>query len=82
LEGHAVSRRTGQITPGGVRVCGTKPAPPELLAAVDELARAVVRMEEARLAALPPAERAEEDARRAAGQARLRRLQRRAREDR
>jgi hypothetical protein len=74
--------RTTQFTPGGIRVCGAKPAPPEVLAALDELAAAVIRAEEARRAALPPAERAEEARRRAAGQERLARLQRRAREDR
>lgn len=74
--------RSLQVTPGGIRVCGHAPLTAEELDAVDQLADAACRMEERRLAALSPEERAAEDARRAEGAARLRRLQQRAREDR
>lgn len=73
---------TVQRTPGGIRVCGHEPLTDEELAAVDALADAAVRMEEKRLAALSPEERAAEERKRAEGHARLRRLQQSAREDR
>lgn len=74
--------RSVQVTPGGIRVCGRAPLTAEELSAVDTLADLAAQQEQARLAALSPAERAADDARRAEGQARLRRLQRRAQEDR
>jgi hypothetical protein len=67
--------RSLQVTPGGIRVCGHEPLTDDELAAVDELADAACRLEERRRAALSPAELAAEDERRAAGRARLRRLQ-------
>jgi len=70
------------VTPGGIRVCGHEPLTEEELAAVDELADLAAAAEERRRAALSPEERAAEDAKREEGQARLRRLQQRAREDR
>ncbi len=74
--------RSVQITPGGIRVCGRAPLTAEELSAVDQLAEIVREQEEARRARLSPEERAAEDTRRAEGAARLRRLQRSAREDR
>jgi hypothetical protein len=74
--------RSTQITPGGIRVCGTQPLTTEELAAVDALPELVRRAEEERRAALTPAELAAEDARHAEGAARLTRLQRHAREGR
>jgi len=74
--------RSTQVTPGGIRVCGTQALTPEELSALDELARLVQVAEENRRAALLPEERAAEDAERAAAQARLRRTQERARGDR
>jgi hypothetical protein len=74
--------RSTQITPGGIRVCGTQPLTAEELAAVDALPELVRRAEEERRAALTPAELAAEDARRVEGAARLTRLQRHAREGR
>lgn len=71
--------RVARVTPGGVRVCGTRAPTDADLAAVDELAAAVIRHEEARRAALTPEQRAADDARRAEGAARLARLQARAR---
>jgi hypothetical protein len=72
---------TAYVTPGGVRLCRvTKPPTAEAMAAVDELAAAVIRAEESRRAALTPEERAAEDAHRAEGRARLARLQARARQ--
>jgi hypothetical protein len=69
------------VTPGGVRLCRvTKPPAPEAMAAVDELAAAVIAADEARRAALTPEQLAAEDAHRAEGRARLARLQARARE--
>lgn len=53
--------RTTQVTPGGIRVCGTVDLTPEELAAVDALADAARRYEEARRAALSDEERAAED---------------------
>lgn len=59
-------------------VCGARDASPEALRALAELARAAIRAEDARRAALDPAERAAEDARRAEGRTRLDRIRRRA----
>ena len=76
-----MTRRRAYITPGGSRVCNTdRPPSAEALGAVDELAAAVIRAEERRRAALSPVELAAEDAHRAEGRARLRRLRDRARE--
>jgi len=63
--------RSTQFTPGGIRLCGTREASPEVLAAVDELAAAVIRAEEARRAALSAEERSAEDARRKAAADRI-----------
>ena len=63
--------RSTQFTPGGIRLCGTWEASPEVLAAVDELAAAVIRAEETRRAALSAEERSAEDARRKAAADRI-----------
>lgn len=59
-------------------VCGARDASPEALRALSELARAAIRAENVRRAALPIAERVAEDARRREGRARLDRIRRRA----
>lgn len=69
---------TQQVTPGGIVVCVREPLTAEELAAVDSLAEVARRQEEARRAALTPEERADLAER----HARLRRIQRRAQEDR
>lgn len=74
--------RSVQVTPGGIRICGREELTAEELAAVDTLADLACQAEDRRRAALTPAQRAAEDGRRAEGQARLRRLQGRAQEDR
>lgn len=72
--------RSLQVTPGGIRVCGRQPLTDAELGAVDELADLAVRAEDRRRAALSPQARAADDEQRAAGRARLRRLQRLARD--
>jgi hypothetical protein len=74
--------RSTQFTPGGIRVCGRAPLTPAELDALDQLAALVVTGEENRRAALAPEQRDAEDAKRAEGQARLRRFQQRARDSR
>jgi hypothetical protein len=68
--------RSTQVTPGGVRVCGREPLTADELAAVDELARLAVEQRERQRAAMTPERRAADDARVAAGRARLERLRR------
>jgi hypothetical protein len=77
-----MTARSTQLTPGGIRVCGRAPLTAEELDALDQLADAVRRGEEIRRAALTDEERTAEDTKRAEGQARLRRAQKRARESR
>jgi hypothetical protein len=62
-----------------VMVCPGQAETPELRTALVDLAKAVVDMEARRRAALPVEDREAEDARRAESQARLRRIQARAR---
>lgn len=64
--------RTTQVTPGGIRVCGTGELTADELAAVDALGDWVKEREEARYAALSPEERAAEDERHERVQARIR----------
>jgi hypothetical protein len=59
--------------------CGVpKDAPAEVWSALEEVARAAIRSEEARRAALSPTVREAEDVRRVEGLARLERIRRRA----
>lgn len=66
--------RSTQVTPGGIRVCGTQELSAEELSALDELAEWVRTAEDNRRAALTPEERAAEDTRRQAAEERRARL--------